>query len=125
MKNPEALQFLVQSDAPGTYYHTLFKGTSIFCLVQSPSEWYTYIIHVSIVSRLKNHSLSCLLPFIYTDLKWIYQVTSIRNHSFHLDSPGQSVMARAGVLNVLYTQYMYYKDSHVTDILKLCYCFVK
>ena len=27
-------------------------------------------IHVSIVSRLKNPSLTCLLPVIYTDLKW-------------------------------------------------------
>uniref|UniRef100_A0A8C7FPE9 Engulfment and cell motility 1 n=1 Tax=Oncorhynchus kisutch TaxID=8019 RepID=A0A8C7FPE9_ONCKI len=32
------------------------------------------------------------------------EVTSIRDRSFHLDSPGQSVMDRAGVLNVLYTQ---------------------
>ena len=32
-------------------------------------------------------------------------MTSIRDHSFHLDSPGQSyVMERAGVLNVLYSQ---------------------
>ena len=49
---------------PGTYYHTLFKGTSIFCLAHSPCEWHTYTIHVS---RLKNQSLTCLLPFIYTD----------------------------------------------------------
>uniref|UniRef100_A0A8C7QBC6 ELMO domain-containing protein n=1 Tax=Oncorhynchus mykiss TaxID=8022 RepID=A0A8C7QBC6_ONCMY len=32
------------------------------------------------------------------------EVTSIRDRSFHLESPGQSVMDRAGVLNVLYTQ---------------------
>jgi hypothetical protein len=51
----------------GTYYHTPFKGTSIFCLAHSPSEWHTYTIHVSIVSRLKNPSFTCLLPFIYTD----------------------------------------------------------
>ena len=31
-------------------------------------------------------------------------MTSIRDHSFLLDSPGQSVMERAGVRNVLYTQ---------------------
>jgi hypothetical protein len=30
-------------------------------------------------------------------------VTSIRDHSFHLDSSGQSVLER-GVLNVLYSQ---------------------
>jgi hypothetical protein len=28
----------------------------------------------------------------------------MKDHSFHLDSPGQSVIERAGVLNVLYTQ---------------------
>jgi hypothetical protein len=27
MKNPAALQFLTQTGAPGTYYHTPFKGT--------------------------------------------------------------------------------------------------
>jgi hypothetical protein len=27
VKNPAALQFLTQAGAPGTYYHTLFKGT--------------------------------------------------------------------------------------------------
>ena len=47
------------------YYHTLFKGTLIFCLAHSPSEWHT--IHVSIISWLKNISLTCLLSFIYTD----------------------------------------------------------
>jgi hypothetical protein len=27
VKNPAALQFLTQTGAPGTYYHTPFKGT--------------------------------------------------------------------------------------------------
>jgi membrane-associated HD superfamily phosphohydrolase len=27
VKNQAALQFLTQTDAPGTYYHTLFKAT--------------------------------------------------------------------------------------------------
>jgi hypothetical protein len=27
VKNPAALQFFTQTGAPGTYYHTLFKGT--------------------------------------------------------------------------------------------------
>jgi hypothetical protein len=27
VKNPAALQFLTQTSAPGTYYHTPFKGT--------------------------------------------------------------------------------------------------
>ena len=31
----------------------------------------------------------------------------IRDHRFHLDLPGQSVMERAGVPNVLYTQCIY------------------
>ena len=38
VKNPAALQFLTQTSAPGTYYHTSFKGTPIFCLAHSPSE---------------------------------------------------------------------------------------
>jgi hypothetical protein len=53
-----------QTGAPGTCYHTPFKGTEIFCLALSPTEWHIYTIHVS---RLKNLSLTCLLPFIYTD----------------------------------------------------------
>jgi hypothetical protein len=77
------------------------------CLARSPSEWQMYTIHVLIVSRLK-HSLTRLLPFIYTDLKWIYQVTSIRDHSVYLDSPGQFVMERGAAPNVLYTVYICY-----------------
>ena len=56
-----------QTGAHGTYYHTQFKGI-IFCLAHSPSEWHTHTIHISIVSRLKNAPLICLLLFIYTDL---------------------------------------------------------
>jgi hypothetical protein len=67
VKNPAALQFLTQNGAPGTYYHTSFKCTYILCLAHSFSEWHTHTIHVSIVSRLKNPSSTCLLPFIYTD----------------------------------------------------------
>uniref|UniRef100_A0A674BSX1 Ig-like domain-containing protein n=1 Tax=Salmo trutta TaxID=8032 RepID=A0A674BSX1_SALTR len=52
--------------APTTIFR--FKGTYIFCVAHSPSEWQTYTIHVPIVSRLKNPSLTCLLSFIYTDL---------------------------------------------------------
>jgi hypothetical protein len=44
-----------------------------------------------------SQGFTCFLPFIYTE-----QVTSIRDHIFHLDSPGQSVRERVGV-NVLYT----------------------
>ena len=36
-------------------------------LAHSPSEWHTLTNHVSIVSRLKNPSLTCLFLFIYTD----------------------------------------------------------
>jgi hypothetical protein len=57
----------------------------------TPSEWHTYTIHVSIISRLKNPSLTHLLPFIYTDWSEFKQITSIRDHSFQLDSPGQSM----------------------------------
>jgi hypothetical protein len=102
VKNPTALQFLTQTGAPGTYYQTLFKGTSIFCLAHSSSEWHTNTIHVSIVSRLKNPSLTRSPPLHLHRLKW--DLTSdINKGSFHLTSPGQSVMERAGVLNVLST----------------------
>jgi hypothetical protein len=34
--------------------------------LKSPTEWHTYTIHVSIVSKFfKNPYLTCLLPFIY------------------------------------------------------------
>ena len=52
-----------QTGAPGTYYHTPFKGTSIFCLAPSPSEWHTCTIHVS---WLKYPSLTRLLPLLST-----------------------------------------------------------
>jgi hypothetical protein len=59
-----------------------------------------------IVSRLKNPSLNRLLPFIYTDWSGLNIVTSIRDHIFHLDSPGQSVMEGAGVPNILSTRWI-------------------
>ena len=64
-----------------TYYHAPFKCTfAIFCLSHSPSERPAHTIHVPIVSRLKNRSLTCLHPL---HLPWL---TSIRDHSFHLVS---------------------------------------
>jgi hypothetical protein len=36
IKSQAALQFLAQTDAPGTYYQTLFKGTYIFALPIHP-----------------------------------------------------------------------------------------
>jgi hypothetical protein len=36
VKNPAVLQFLTQTGVPGTYHHTPFKGTSIFCLAHHP-----------------------------------------------------------------------------------------
>jgi hypothetical protein len=57
---------LTQTCAPGTYYHNPFKGTEMFCPDRSPSEWHTYTIHVSSVSRFKNPSLTCFILFIYT-----------------------------------------------------------
>jgi hypothetical protein len=66
VKDPAALQFLTQTGAPGAYYHTSFKG-KIMYLALSPSEWHFFTIHVSIVSMLKNPSLTSHLPFVYTD----------------------------------------------------------
>jgi hypothetical protein len=56
MGNPAVLQFLTQISVPGPYYHTQFKGTYIFWLAHSLSEWHPYTIHVSIDSRHKNPS---------------------------------------------------------------------
>jgi hypothetical protein len=64
VKNAAVFQFLTQTGVPATYYHTLFKGTSVFCLAHSQSEWHTYTIHVS---RFNNLSLTCVLPFIGKD----------------------------------------------------------
>ena len=76
VKNPAALQFLTQTVVPGTYYLT-----SMYYLAHTPCN--TCTIHVSIVWNLTNPSLTCLLPFSYTD--W-------SGFSFHLDSPGQSML---------------------------------
>jgi hypothetical protein len=50
VKNPAATQFLTQTCAPGTYYHTPFKEAR---LAHSPFKWHTYTVHVA---RLKNPS---------------------------------------------------------------------
>ena len=67
VKKPAALQFLTQTGAPGNTTIPHSKALKICCPAHSPSERHTYTIHVSIVSRLKNPYLTCLLPFIYTD----------------------------------------------------------
>jgi hypothetical protein len=64
--------------------------------------WMTHTRSVSIISRLKNPSLLCLLPFIYTDWSGFNRC----DHSFHWYSPGQYVMDGAGVPNFLCTQYI-------------------
>jgi hypothetical protein len=43
------------------------KPLTFWGFANSPSEWHTHTIHVS---RLKTHSLTCLLSFIYTDWRW-------------------------------------------------------
>ena len=94
IKNPTALQFLTHSGVHGTYYHTPFRGTDMYCLGHSTSEWHTYTIYVSAVSRLKNPSYllvsSPSSTLIEVDLTITWSV---------------SVIERAGVPNVLYTQY--------------------
>ena len=67
MKNPAALQFLTHSNQCAWHLlpYPVQKALQTFAMPISPSEWHTYTIHVSIVSRLKNPSL--ILPFIYTD----------------------------------------------------------
>ena len=58
-------------DVPWVVDHSLYTLETVDhekCLVHSAPEWHTYTVHVS---RLKNPSLTCLLPFSYTDVKWI------------------------------------------------------
>jgi hypothetical protein len=84
VKNPTALQYLTQTDEPGTYYHAQFKGTLIFCLAHS--------ISVNGRIQVKEGFLS-----FETIVTWIVYVchsegevdlTSdiIRDNSFHLVS---------------------------------------
>jgi hypothetical protein len=61
-----------------------------------------YFVLLNVRQLMYQFSQTFLLPFISTDFKWMYQVMSIRDHTFHLDSPGQSVMKRA--VHVLNTQ---------------------
>ena len=56
-----AFGWLTIIDTQETVEHE--KPSSVAVLVHSTSEWHTY----TIVSRLKNPSLTFLLPFIYTD----------------------------------------------------------
>jgi hypothetical protein len=64
----------------------------------------THTIHVSIVSRFKNPHLTGLLPFIFTHFEVDLTSDINKDHRLHLDSPGQSVMERADVPNVLSTK---------------------
>ena len=52
------------------------------------------------LSRGRNPHLTCLLPFIW-------QVTSIRDHSFHLDSPGQAMSWKEQVFLMFCTLSVY------------------
>ena len=70
-----------------------------FCLAHSPSEWLPTTIHVSVVSRIENPYLTCLLPFIYTDWSRFNKWCRFNTWSVY-------AMERA-VPNVLYTQCMF------------------
>ena len=106
-----ALQFLAHSNwcawhllsYPLQRHFNLLSRPSILNLAQSPPS---QTIHVFIVSRLENHFLTRLLPFIYTDRSG-FKVTSIRDHSFHLDSPGQSMSWKRFALSVYDREYTY------------------
>ena len=69
VKNPAAVHFDTQTSAPGIYHNTPFKGTlkkSSVLPIHPPNG--THTIHVIIVSRLKNPSLTRLIAFIYTEV---------------------------------------------------------
>ena len=55
----------------------------------SPSEWHTYTIHVSIVSRLKY--FSNLSHPLHLHWRGFNKCPAIMDHSFHLDSHRQSI----------------------------------
>ena len=59
--------------------------TNTICLAHSPSEWHTYTIHVSIVSMLKKNGTVSSLS------STLIEVDLTRDHSFHLNSSGQSM----------------------------------
>jgi hypothetical protein len=67
-KNPAALQILTQTGASGTYYQTpRSKALKCFVLPLHPLND-THTQSMSQLSHwLRNPSLTCLLPFIYTD----------------------------------------------------------
>ena len=75
---------------------------------------------VSVFSRLKNPSFTCLLPFIYTDFEVDLTSGIIKGSSL---SPGFTwsiyVRERAGVFNVLFTQCIYFLESTVFKSLRL------
>ena len=107
---------------------TIKKNSSVAVLDTNQCAWYLLPSpvqrHIHILScpftlwmaHIDNPCLNCLKaqkksffnlspPFHPHWLKWIEQVTSIRDHSFHLDSPGQSVMERVPIVpNVLSTR---------------------
>jgi hypothetical protein len=58
-----------------------------------------------------------LLPFTYTDWSGFHKWHQYGNIGDHLDPPGQSVMERAGVLNVLYSQLALYAHSKCVLVL--------
>ena len=69
VKNPTALQFLTNSNRCAWHLppYPLSKALTYFVLPIHPLNGTHKKIHVSIVSRLKNPTLTCLFFFIYTD----------------------------------------------------------
>ena len=94
VENPAALQLLTHSNRCA--WHLLLFPIQRHLPIHP--QWHTYTNHVSIV---KNPSLTGLFPFIYTDWSG-FKLTSISTHSFHLDSPSQSVMERACFAHLVY-----------------------
>jgi hypothetical protein len=88
VKNPAALHILTQTVrlAPSTI--SCSKALQYFVF---PFTLWMSHIHNPCLNCLKASKSLFNHPFIYTDLKWNKQVTSIRDHSFYLDSPGQSI----------------------------------
>uniref|UniRef100_A0A4W5QJ56 Ring finger protein 24 n=1 Tax=Hucho hucho TaxID=62062 RepID=A0A4W5QJ56_9TELE len=73
VKNPAALRFLMHSNRCAWHLLPRIPRSKALKSFVFPIHLLngTHTVHVSIVSKIKSPSLTCLLPFIYTDLKWI------------------------------------------------------